>query len=213
MSLLHLPDELLCYIAENLESERNISVFLRANRKLHSVLNSYLYRYNVEQSGSSALLWVAKHGRLTEAEKLLREGANIQVTNDVFSIALVLSAEEGHKEMVKLLLDNGADVNAQGGGLYGTALQGASTEGHEPIMKLLLDKGADVNAQVEEHGTALQGASAGGHEPIVKLLLDNGADVNAHGGGLYGTALQAAAVEGHEQIVKLLFDNGAYVNG
>ncbi|KAI1584776.1 ankyrin repeat domain containing protein [Pyrenophora tritici-repentis] len=45
-----------------------------------------------------------------------------------------------------MLLDAGADVNAQGGD-YGNALQAASAEGHEQVVKMLLDAGADVNAQ------------------------------------------------------------------
>jgi ankyrin repeat protein len=64
---------------------------------------------------------------------------------------------------VKLLLDNGAEVSAQGG-KYGNALQAASAGGHE------------VNAQGGKYGNALQAASSGGHEAIVKLLLDKGAD-------------------------------------
>jgi ankyrin repeat protein len=85
--------------------------------------------------------------------------------------------------VVKLLLDKGADVNAQGG-CYNNALQAASQEGHEQVVKLLLDKGADVNAQggfVDDDGAycsnALQAASQGGHEQVVKLLLEKGADV------------------------------------
>jgi ankyrin repeat protein len=74
---------------------------------------------------------------------------------------------------VKLLLEKGADVNAQGG--YGNALQAASVGGHEGIMKLLLEKGADVNAQGGSYGNALQVASTEGHDAIVKLLLENGA--------------------------------------
>ncbi|OCK92309.1 ankyrin, partial [Cenococcum geophilum 1.58] len=57
---------------------------------------------------------------------------------------LLLSAENGHSNMVKLLVDKGADVNAQGGE-RGNALQAALDRGHEQIVKLLLDKGADVN--------------------------------------------------------------------
>ncbi|KAF2729999.1 hypothetical protein EJ04DRAFT_446072 [Polyplosphaeria fusca] len=45
-----------------------------------------------------------------------------------------------------MLLDKGADVNAQGG-RYGNALQAASYGGHEAVVKMLLDAGADVNAQ------------------------------------------------------------------
>jgi ankyrin repeat protein len=44
---------------------------------------------------------------------------------------------------VKLLLDKGTDVNAQGGN-YDNALSVASEGGQEAVVKLLLDKGADA---------------------------------------------------------------------
>jgi hypothetical protein len=124
--------------------------------------------------------------------------------------ALQAASERGYEQVVKLLLDKGADVNAQGG-RYGNALQAASERGNEQIVKLLLDKGADVNAQGGRYGNALQAASERGNEQIVKLLLDKGANVNAQG-GRYGNALQAASERSNEQIVKLLLDKGADVN-
>ncbi|TKA81417.1 hypothetical protein B0A49_00656 [Cryomyces minteri] len=109
-----------------------------------------------------------------------------------------------------LLLDNGADVNAQGGN-YGSALYVASSKGHETIVQLLLNKGADVNAQGRNYGSALQVASSEGYETIVQLLLNKGADVNARGGN-YGSALLAASCKDHETIVQLLLNKGADVN-
>jgi ankyrin repeat protein len=47
---------------------------------------------------------------------------------------------------VPLLLDKGADVNAQGGD-YGNALYAASINGRKEAVTLLLDKSANVNAQ------------------------------------------------------------------
>jgi hypothetical protein len=95
---------------------------------------------------------------------------------------------------VKLLLENGADVNARGG-LYGTALQAASHEGHDQVVQRLLENGADANAEGGFYGTALQAASYRGHDQVVQRLLENGADVNAEGRGrFYGTALQAASL-------------------
>lgn len=44
-------------------------------------------------------------------------------------------------QVVKLLLNAGAHVNAQGGH-YGNALQAASGRGYQQVVKLLLDKGA-----------------------------------------------------------------------
>jgi ankyrin repeat protein len=60
-----------------------------------------------------------------------------------------------------LLLDKGADVNAQGG-YYGNALQAATSSGHRETVTLLLDKGADVNAQDGYYGNALQAAASSG---------------------------------------------------
>ena len=81
---------------------------------------------------------------------------------------------------MKLLLENGAEVNAEGG-WYGNTLQAASYEGNEVIVKLLAN-GARVNAECGLYGNALQAASYLGNEVIVKLLLENGAEVNAKGG-------------------------------
>ena len=50
------------------------------------------------------------------------------------------------KEIVQMLLERGADVNAEGGG-YGNALQSASHNDHQEIVQVLLKRGADVNAQ------------------------------------------------------------------
>ena len=47
---------------------------------------------------------------------------------------------------MKLLLENGADVNAKGG-IFWNALHAASQRGEEAIVKLLLENGAEVNAE------------------------------------------------------------------
>ncbi|KAI6285041.1 hypothetical protein MCOR26_001741 [Pyricularia oryzae] len=75
---------------------------------------------------------------------------------------------------VEKVLNDGADVNAQGGE-YGNALQAASFKGHKEIVQTLVDKGADVNAQGGRYGNALQAASSGGHQEILQIFVDNGA--------------------------------------
>ena len=59
---------------------------------------------------------------------------------------------------MKLLLENGAEVKAEGG-YFGNALQAASFSGNETIVKLLLENGAEVEAEEEQYLKALQEAS------------------------------------------------------
>ncbi|KAF2440363.1 HET-domain-containing protein, partial [Karstenula rhodostoma CBS 690.94] len=116
----------------------------------------------------------------------------------------------GLSTITKTLLDQGVDINAQGGA-FGNALQAASLEGHEDVVRILLDdKTTDVNTQGGYYGNALQAASLEGHEKVVQMLLTS-ADVNAQGGD-FGNALQAASLRGHERIVKLLLDKNANIN-
>jgi ankyrin repeat protein len=73
-----------------------------------------------------------------------------------------------------LLLEKGAEVNAQGG-KDGNALQAASVWGSESIVRLLLEMGADVNAQGGMYGSAVKAASMRGHKDVVRLLVKYGA--------------------------------------
>jgi hypothetical protein len=117
----------------------------------------------------------------------------------------------GYYELVQIvLLEEGADVNAQGG-YYGNALQAASYRGDEWVVAQLLEKGADVNTQGGEFGNALYAASLRGHKRVVELLLEKGSNVNAQCGGL-GNALYAASFRGHLWVVELLLEKGADVN-
>jgi ankyrin repeat protein len=138
------------------------------------------------------------------------EGPNFEKSLDSMPMPLYYAAMLGFSIITGLLLDKGAEVNAQGGD-YGNALQAASIGSYEQIVRTLLNAGAEVNAQGGDYGNALQAASIGGYEQIVRTLLDAGAEVNAQGGE-YGNALQAALARGHEQTVKTLLNAGAEVN-
>ncbi|KAL9038336.1 MAG: hypothetical protein Q9214_005318, partial [Letrouitia sp. 1 TL-2023] len=116
----------------------------------------------------------------------------------------------GHSFIVQMLLDKGAEVNAQGGE-YGNALQAASYRGYKKVVQMLLENGAKVKAQGGYYGNALQAASFEGHQTVMQMLLDKGAKVNAQGGH-YGNALQAASHGGHKKVVQMLLDKRAKVN-
>jgi ankyrin repeat protein len=139
-----------------------------------------------------------------------KTGMNLEAKDEFRRTALYWASGLGHNRIVQMLLERGADVNAQGG-WYGNALQAASAIGHDKIVQMLLDRGADVNAQGGWYGNALQAASVRGYDRTMQMLLDRGADVNAQGGH-YGNALQAASVRGYDRTMQMLLDRGADVN-
>ena len=105
------------------------------------------------------------------------------------------ASQNGHLEIVKLLLEKGADVQGKDRWVK-TPLHKASENGHLEIVKLLLEKGADVEAKNEWDETPLYKASQNGHLEIVKLLLEKGANIES---------------KDERKIVKLLMEKGADV--
>jgi ankyrin repeat protein len=171
-------------------------------------------RFKIDSKDSrdrTVLWWASRNGCETSARLLLTvDPAMVDSKDKDGKTPLLVAAEQGHREVVEVLLEMNSDVNAQSG-QYGNALQAVSAGGHKEVATLLLDKGADVNAQGGQYGNALYTASDKGHKEIATLLLDKGADVNAQG-GYYGNALQAALAKGHKEVATLLLDKGADVN-
>ena len=153
------------------------------------------------------LSMAALKGNKSMANIMLERGARVEAQDGA---ALRAAVAGGAEDIVRLLLDEGADVNAHHE-IDGDALTEAMWKGNIEISQLLLDKGANVNAQGGRNGNALQVASEQGHFDAVQLLLTRNADVNAKGGN-FGHVLQAASYHGHLKIVRLLLDHGAFVN-
>ncbi|KAH8757099.1 putative ankyrin repeat-containing protein, partial [Hyaloscypha finlandica] len=187
MSLLDLPNELLLSIAESLRCESGINAFARTNSQLYCLLNAYLYQYHIRTSDHSALPWAAHHGLTNTVLKFLDLGANVQATldNNKRATALHLASKNGHLVIVEVLIQSGADVNAQTSkGVI--PLHGAVVRGHEHITRVLLESGADFMKPLPTRNrpTILHVASHFGFTDVVQLLLDRGMGIQVKDGNL-----------------------------
>ena len=80
-------------------------------------------------------------------------------------------------EIVKLLLDHGADVNATQADDF-TPLHEAAQNGMLDVTQWLLDRGAQINPRLSSSGkTPLALASEHQHEAVAELLMRHGAIV------------------------------------
>ena len=122
------------------------------------------------------LIIAAGEGDMGTVRELLAEGVYVNGKTGIFDYTALYSASYyGHANIAEVLLENGADVNAETGNGW-TALRIASQEGYIDVVKILLGYGADVNAESRGGSTALYMATQEGHTDIVQMLKNAGAE-------------------------------------
>lgn len=122
-------------------------------------------------------------------------------------VPLVRAAQRGQHEMVRLLLQSGADKDRVDS-FRNSALMRASSSGSLEVVLVLLEAHANLDLQNNCQQTALVCASIAGHVEVVGALLQAGAGKNQKDCD-GDTALGAAALRGHTEIVRMLLDAGA----
>lgn len=106
------------------------------------------------------------------------------------------AATKGHLDIVRLLVEHGADPNLPEPGIapHGHALYAAVANRHFEIAKLLLEHGAYSNPEVESSADALSRAIANDDQPMIELLCSYGAARGVHMLAYEGDLRTAAAV-------------------
>src|SRR5262245_21645695 len=171
---------------------------------------------------ATALIWAG--GDAVKSRMLIEHGADINVRTQQGRTALMAAAKRnGNADLVRLLLEKGADVKTPGD----TTLIPAAQSGDVEIMRLLIESGADANCVSPRLGeTPLHYAAASGNVSAVALLLAKGANPNAglnnptsvRGGAIVDggigkqTPLMWAVPKGSPELIRAFIDAGANVN-
>ena len=183
-----------------------------------------------EVATNAAFISACKEGSVTEVDRLLHAPQNPDIRDEENNCTGThWAARNGHLDVVRLLLEAGADKHAVMR-YRATALHVAAQNGHLDVVRLLLAAGADKDAEMQAGRTALHLAAHQGHLHIVRLLLEAGADKGAQTQTeirmwpnifervgfrmrrpckIGSTALHIASQKGRLDIVRLLLEAGS----
>jgi ankyrin repeat protein len=180
------------------------------------------------------LLTAVRKGDHAQVLKLLRAGVDVNTADSEGTTALMHSVIESDVKMMKLLIDNHANVNAKNA-QDSTALMYAAT--NLVKAKLLVDAGADVKAKGKRGATPMSVAvTTFGSTPVLKLLTGKGAapedrlmasaaakgdieairyllSIGVPAGDAASSSIASALQSRCEECVRLLIEKGAPANG
>lgn len=150
------------------------------------------------QDLSEEFFAAARKGDAAAVKAFLDKGVNVNSKTRYGATALSYACDKGHVEVVKLLIERGADVNSRDT-FYGEVPLGwALSKGHAEIVKLLLNNGA---AGIER---ALMTGVQTGNAAIVKAVVEKGPKLDT-----LNSALVRAYASGNKEIIDLLKKAGA----
>ncbi|KAI0841009.1 ankyrin [Hypoxylon sp. FL0890] len=248
MGLLQFPNELLTQVAEDL-TIKDMSSFHLSCRDLYTALDPFLYRRARGDAG--VLYWAVKHRNTQVVKKLLEAGAHPdqymfkdlhrrtqlpeRESSEPWMTALHLAASLGYDDIIELLLDHGASVNALSQGFCSCAyrlkdednstanpfwmpLHTAMCHGNDATARLLLARGASFQVAPRPIGsssgyvTALHISCYMGALEISRLLLKScrpHVDIRDHQGL---TPLAWAYMSRQWDTIEWLVQNGANID-
>ncbi|XP_055848375.1 alpha-latrotoxin-Lhe1a-like [Episyrphus balteatus] len=182
------------------------------------IVTTYGLSYSKAWAMGYVLLRTSTKNKHTEITKfLITCGAKVNNNNKrrkLNDTPLHFAAMNGHKEIVEMLLNKGANIHAKNE-YGGTALQAAVFRKQSDTIELLLDRGAIVDEKKNDGSTPLHTAVQRGNMKIIEILIKRGANVNAIANSYRKegqTPLHLAAEKGDDRIVELLLKNNAQID-
>lgn len=144
-----------------------------SNKSVVETIRSFLREITLHEAASL--------GELDATRKLIENQPELinSFSPDGFT-PLGLACFFGQLEVVKFLLENGANPNLTSNNSFQVApIHSACAISHFEIAAILIAHGADVNAKQAQGYTPLHSAAHNGKTELVKLLVDNNANTNA----------------------------------
>jgi ankyrin repeat protein len=122
---------------------------------------------------------VARYTSRSRIRRLLRLGADVDAKDSGGETPLTRAAWKGDMDICKILIENGANLEAKDAYWGDTALMLAARNGNQYLVKYLVSRGADVNARNNNGETPLVlavGGSTTKEWKTVRVLLQSGAN-------------------------------------
>ncbi|MFC2172624.1 ankyrin repeat domain-containing protein [Acidobacteriota bacterium] len=150
---------------------------------------------------------IAKWGKAEELAALLDQGTSLAERDSEGKTMLHWASFWGNLEVVNLLIERGADVNALERTMASPLHAASMGSGDVGVVRALISAGALVNASTKYGRTPLHSA----RQAVAEVLLAEGADVNARD-GFERTPLHVAAYMDRKSVAELLLAHGAEVH-
>jgi ankyrin repeat protein len=164
-------------------------------------------------AGAAELHDAVKANDLQHVQALISSGANVNEL-DLYGTPLHIAAARDSVEIAKVLIDAGADLEAEAGGSQnkGHPLHTAAAADQVAVAALLIERGAKVDARDSKGRTPLIVAASYGHAQLAELLLESGADPLEEDTIYRQTPIHAASVAGKVEVVMLVLSAGVNIN-
>jgi formylglycine-generating enzyme required for sulfatase activity len=135
---------------------------------------------------------------------------NINQKNKKGETPLMIASRKDNLKKVKILIDQGADVNVRDNDEK-TPLMISSGKGYNEISKLLIDQGANLNLRNSSGETPLIVALKNEQKETAELLVANGADINARD-NCGNSPVTLSLYQGFKELAESLISQGVDIN-